>query len=164
MSQNVLVVHGPPQWWVKLADFGLSKRLTESTAYHSKSGGTLPYMAPEIHPSLDNYTSNGDYTNAVDLWAAGCITYRLVTGVVPFPSGRSLWEYCEDKSSFPCDALLDSGIKSSCSEFIKELLESYPKRRLSASKALEHPWITTGRLTNSCLQIFFSFYSSTSIS
>lgn len=27
--KNILVVHGPPKWWVKVADFGLSKRLTE---------------------------------------------------------------------------------------------------------------------------------------
>jgi calcium/calmodulin-dependent protein kinase I len=143
---------------LELADFGLSKRLTESTAYYTKSG-TLPYMAPEIHPSLDNHTSNGEYTNAIDLWAVGCITCRLVTGVVPFPLGSSLLKYCEDKSSFPYDALLDSGIKTSCSKFIKELLETYPKRSPSASQALNHTWIILGIFTN-----ILPFYPSTFIS
>jgi serine/threonine protein kinase len=144
MLQNLLVIHGPPKWWVKLADFGLSKRLTELTAYRTKSG-TQSYMAPEILDYLD--TSSEDYTNAVDLWAVGCITYRLVTGVVPFPPGKSLLKYCEDKSLFPYDALLDSGIKSLCSNFIKGLLETGPMRRPSASHALNHAWINSSRCT-----------------
>ena len=100
-------------------------------------------MAPEILEYLN--TPSGEYTNAVDLWAVGCKTYRLVTGVVPFPPGRSLLRYCEDNSLFPYDALLDSGIKSSCSKFIKELLKTDPIQRLSASEALNHMWIIAGR-------------------
>ena len=68
-------------------------------------------MAPEIPNFLDTDTSNAEYTNAVDLWAVGCIAYRLVTGVVPFPPGRSLMKYCEDKSQFPYEPLFDSSIK-----------------------------------------------------
>ncbi|KFY05657.1 hypothetical protein V492_08376 [Pseudogymnoascus sp. VKM F-4246] len=141
--QNVLVVHGPPQWWVKLADFGLSKRLTETTAYHTK-GGTQSYMAPEVLDYDVTDISGTEYTNAVDLWAVGCITFRLVTGVVPFPSGKSLWKYCEDQSLFPYGPCFDSGIKSSCFEFIKGLLETRPKKRPSASQALAHAWVSLG--------------------
>jgi serine/threonine protein kinase len=167
--QNVLVVNGPPKWWVKLADFGLSKRLTETTAYRTK-GGTQSYMAPEILEYLD--TPSGEYTNAVDLWAVGCITYRLVTGVVPFPPGKSLLKYCEDKSLYPYDALLDSGIKSLCSNFIKELLETHPKQRPLASQALNHAWIISGKCTDICFRIcclifdiiyIFVFFGSSSI-
>jgi hypothetical protein len=68
----------------------------------------------------------------------------LVTGVVPFPPGRSLVKYCEDKSLFPLDPLFDSGIKSLGSKFIRELLVAHPKERLSASQALNHTWITSG--------------------
>lgn len=149
-------MHGPPQWWVKLADFGLSKRLTESTAYHTKSG-TRSYMAPEMLDYLDLDAPSAEYTNAVDLWAVGCITYRLVTGIVPFPSGGSLMKYYEDKSLFPYYPLFDSGIKSSCVQFIRELLATHPKERLAASQALEHKWITTSRFSNSRLRILFSF-------
>jgi serine/threonine protein kinase len=99
-------------------------------------------MAPEILGYLD--TLNDEYTNAIDLWAAGCITYRLVAGTVPFPPGVSLLKYCEDKSLFPYNALLDNGIKGLCTEFIKELLEFHPKQRPSASQALKHTWIVVG--------------------
>ncbi|KAH8805450.1 WD40-repeat-containing domain protein [Xylogone sp. PMI_703] len=139
--QNVLVVHGSPEWWVKLADFGLSKRLTEITAFRTKSG-TQSYMAPELLDYLD--IPREEYTNAVDVWAVGCITYRLVTGIVPFPPGRSLFEYCKDKSLFPYDALLDHGVKSVCVKFIKELLQTSPEQRPSSSQALDHTWINSG--------------------
>jgi serine/threonine protein kinase len=132
MLQNVLVVNGPPEWWVKLADFGLSKRLTDTTAYHTKTG-TQSYMAPEILSYLDADTIGAGYTNAVDLWAVGYITYRLITGVVPFPAGISLMKYCEDKSLFPFKPLFDSGIKNLGSKFIRGLLMTHPKERLSAS-------------------------------
>lgn len=145
-----MVVNGPPKWWVKLADFGLSKRLTESTLYQTKLG-TQSYMAPEILDYLDDI--DGEYyTNAVDLWAVGCITYRIVTGVVPF-SARSLMKYCDDKSLFPYDSLLDSGVKSLVSGFIRELLAPYPKERPSASQALNHAWIISGRPSNAFLSI-----------
>ncbi|KFY30171.1 hypothetical protein V494_08235 [Pseudogymnoascus sp. VKM F-4513 (FW-928)] len=141
--QNVLVVHGPPQWWVKLADFGLSKRLTETTAYDTK-GGTQSYMAPEVLDYDVTDISGTEYTNAVDLWAVGCITFRLVTGIVPFPPGKSLWKYCEDQSLFPYGPCFDSGITSSCFKFIKGLLEAHPKKRPSASQALAHTWVSLG--------------------
>jgi serine/threonine protein kinase len=140
-----LVVNGPPKWWVKLADFGLSKRLTESTLYQTKIG-TQSYMAPEILDYLDMDAINGEYyTNAVDLWAVGCIAYRIVTGVVPFSPGRSLMNYCDNKSLFPYDPLLDSGIKSLGSRFIRELLAPQPEERPSASQALNHAWIMSGK-------------------
>lgn len=138
-----MVVHGPPKWWIKLADFGLSKRLTESTALLTQKG-TLPYMAPEIHPYLE--PPDTEYTNAIDLWAVGCITYRLVTGETPFSEHRRLKNYCKDKSFFPCDALLKNRIQSSCSEFMEQLLAPDPNDRPSASQALKHTWIMPGML------------------
>jgi serine/threonine protein kinase len=98
-------------------------------------------MAPEILNYLDASAASSEYTNAVDLWAVGCIVYRLITGVIPFPPGTSLVKYCQDKSSFPYDALFDSGIKSDGSKFIRQLLATDPKVRPSASQALQHQWI-----------------------
>jgi len=125
---------------VKLADFGLSKRLTDTTAYYTR-GGTQSYMAPEI---LNFLSIGADYTNAVDIWATGCIAYRLVAGVVPFPPGPSLMRYCEDKSRFPYDPLLDCDLKKNGFNFLRQLLVPHPKDRPSASESLKNDWILSG--------------------
>lgn len=140
--QNVLVVHGPPNWWIKLADFGLSKKLTETTAYRS-STGTKPYMAPEMLHYLRRDTTGTAYTNAVDLWAVGCILYRLVTGHVPFPPGRSLMDYCDDDARFPGGSLIECGMSYLLFEFARKLLVTQPSGRPSASEALQDAWFTT---------------------
>ena len=126
-----------------MADFGLSKRLTNTTGYNTQAG-TLSYMAPEILDFLNPYEPRSDYTNAVDIWSAGCIVYRLITGVVPFPEINLLMKFCEDKSLFPYDALFDSSIKSEGSRFLRQLLVAEPSARPSATQALKHNWILSG--------------------
>lgn len=122
----------------------MSKRLTETSAFHTRSGTQL-YMAPELLNYLANRDAGSDYTNAVDIWAAGCIVYRLVAGCVPFPPGTSLMKYCEDKSLFPYDELFDCSIKSQGFKFIRQLLVANPQDRPSATQALRSPWISAGK-------------------
>lgn len=126
-----------------MADFGLSKRLTNTTGFYTRAG-TESYMAPEILGFLNPSQPGSDYTHAVDIWSAGCIVYRLITGELPFPQITSLMKYCEDKSLFPFDALFDSGIKSEGSKFLRQLLVTKPSERPSATQALNHNWILSG--------------------
>uniref|UniRef100_A0A8H7N300 mitogen-activated protein kinase n=1 Tax=Bionectria ochroleuca TaxID=29856 RepID=A0A8H7N300_BIOOC len=45
---NILVFESSPDWWVKISDFGISKRAEEEvTAFHTLVG-TRGYLAPEI--------------------------------------------------------------------------------------------------------------------
>jgi serine/threonine protein kinase len=129
---------------VKLADFGLSKRVTDGTAFHTKAG-TQSYMAPEILNYLNMEGFEENYTNSVDIWAMGCIAYRLLVGVVPFPQGKSLVKYCEDMSLFPQAGLLDNNVKREGYQFLRQLLSSHPSQRPTASQALKHPWIASGK-------------------
>lgn len=118
--------------------------MTDTTAFRTR-GGTQAYMAPEVLNYLDSGVSGSDqYTNSVDIWAVGCIIFRLVTGATPFPQGTTLMKYCEDKSLFPFDPLFDSGIKSAALRFIRHLLVTQPQDRPSASLALQHEWISAG--------------------
>ena len=128
---------------MKLADFGLSKRLTNTTVYNTRAG-TQSYMAPEILDFLNPNEPGSDYTDAVDIWSTRYIVYRLITGVVPFSQSTSLIKYCEDRSLFPYDALFDSGIKSEGSKFLRQLLIAKPSVRPSATQALNHNWILSG--------------------
>lgn len=96
-------------------------------------------MAPEILNVLG--TSDSEITNAVDMWAAGCIIYQLIAGVVPFPPGLALMKYCEDKSKFPPNTLFDSEAQSEGSSFIRGLLTARP----TAAEALRHEWLISGK-------------------
>lgn len=119
----------------------MSKRLTDTTKSYTR-GGSQPFMAPEIHGFVG---TKRRYTNAIDIWALGCMVHRLVTGRVPFPLVAALGKYCAEKSLFPYDALLDSGIKGPCFNFIRELLVTDPSGRPSASEALKNQWIAQGK-------------------
>jgi serine/threonine protein kinase len=70
-----------PQWWVKIADFGISKRAVEGlTGLHTLTG-TQGFTAPEVL----GYGPINDppdilYTNAVDIWSTGVIALLVLTG------------------------------------------------------------------------------------
>jgi serine/threonine protein kinase len=100
-------------------------------------------MAPELlnlAPGVD--LDSSEYTNAVDMWAMGCVLYRLVLGCVPFPPGPSLVRFCENITSLPLDELPLSppGIT-----FLKDLLIPSPSARLTAQEALDHTWTTISK-------------------
>lgn len=65
------------------------------------------------------------------------MVYRLVNGVVPFPPGPSLLNFCGDESKFPSQgsALSELGAK-----FVQDLVVPYPSRRITAQQALDHAW------------------------
>jgi serine/threonine protein kinase len=133
-------VQRKPKWWVKLGDFGLTKKQTDGTVYRTQAG-TENYMGPELYfyvPGLNKETS--EYTNAVDIWALGCIIYRIITRAVPFPNLLLLRNY----SNYNEELLFD--VPSPTAEaqaFVRKLLTSHPAKRPTASTALEHSWVIT---------------------
>jgi len=135
-------VQRKPEWWVKLGDFGLTKKQTDGTIYRTHAG-TEKYMAPELYfyvPDLNTETSQ--YTNAVDLWALGCIVYRIMTRSVPFPSLLLLRNYSS------CNKELLFEVASPMVEaegFVQELLAPHPAKRPTASAALGHSWLVTSK-------------------
>lgn len=77
---NIFVEDGQ----VKVGDFGLCKRMlgTSHRTAQSQGVGTVYYMAPEI--------DKGQYTKAIDIYAAGVILYEMLTGAVPFTGDSPL--------------------------------------------------------------------------
>jgi serine/threonine protein kinase len=128
-------VQRKPEWWVKLGDFGLTKKQTDGTAYRTQAG-TEKYMGPELYfyvPGLNKETS--EYTNAVDIWALGCIVYRIITRAVPFPSLLSLCNYsnCNEELQFKVSSPI-----AKAEAFVQKLLTPHPAKRPTANAALEH--------------------------
>ena len=135
-----------PDWWIKISDFGISKRI-ESTALRTHIG-TEPYMAPEIKgifPMDDGADADTDtFTLAVDIWSVGVIAFRMVTGRLPFPDPRQLFNYVVKCSSFPAMGLEPAD----CADFVQKTMAASPHLRPTSQQALEHQWLMT-RLSES---------------
>lgn len=139
-TQNIFVVSKAPSWWVKIGDFGLTKRIENDLTALRTYVGTQHFQAPEILGYIDEESS--EYTNAVDLWSLGCVTYELLTRVVPFATARSLSLYCKGKTPFPKEPLVAQGVSNTAVNFIEGLMRPNPLERLTVDTAIEDPWLT----------------------
>jgi calcium/calmodulin-dependent protein kinase I len=70
--QNILAMTASPPSWISLGDLGQSKQ-ADGAKYHTVTG-TRSYTAPGLRETTT--TESLDYTNAPDIWAVGCITYK----------------------------------------------------------------------------------------
>ena len=130
--------------WVKLGDFGVSKRiLAQATTTLHTQVLTQVYSAPEVL-GLDSNSETSNYTNSVDIWSLGCVVYELLVGTKLFASEFQLSGYFYGKRPFPEDKLKelspptdDLGIS-----LLKSMLLIQPEDRPTAAGALSHGWLT----------------------
>jgi serine/threonine protein kinase len=76
----------------------------------------------------------------VDLWAVGCILFRLLAKKPAFPPGPLLMRYCADEELFPHDDVATK-ISHTGVAFIKNLLQADPIKRPSAQDAMNDAWM-----------------------
>ncbi|CAH0033640.1 unnamed protein product [Clonostachys rhizophaga] len=150
---NILVSEPSPNWWVKISDFGISKRAEEATAYRTFVG-TRGYLAPEILgiysiADMNNISSSQTlddssslYTVSVDLWALGAIIYRLLTNEILFGDPRDLAKYVAAGHPFPRAIASELGASEACVDFLENIMARSPNSRPSSSEALRHPWLS----------------------
>ncbi len=82
--ENILLHHHNGKTAPKIADFGISKVLDQTSAPSSSLIiGTIAYMAPEQF-SLSKYGNQGKLHTNLDLWSLGTIMYEAFTGNAPF--------------------------------------------------------------------------------
>lgn len=165
--QNVLIASLQPIW-VKIADFGVSK-YTKGTNLYTRTG-TRGYIAPELLGLLPCMTSSNVYSNAVDMWALGCIVHEVLTMEIPFMEARYLDSrfsgldhdgeledeampetdmsavkaFCEGLTEFPTECLRRSGVSCTAIEFVKTLLVAEPGKRVTGKEALQSEWVCSG--------------------
>ncbi|MCJ1268036.1 hypothetical protein MMC22_007922 [Lobaria immixta] len=139
---NILIVHKGPDWWVKIADFGISKRATEGLTALRTLTGTPAFAAPEVLGFVQSDDRlNDSYTNAVDIWSLGVITFLILTGETLFKDLRRLYQYAAGSYKFPLDVLLANKLSEQGCDFIKSSMAPKSEDRLSAEQCLQHPWV-----------------------
>ncbi len=123
---------------LRIADFGLARRMKTARGKLTAQCGSPAYVAPEV-------ITGQEYTPAVDMWATGCIMYALLCGELPF--------FEEDEQAMyrriAKGAMHEPGeaVSARALDLLKKLLCVDKVKRLTAAEALEHRWIT-GAATN----------------
>jgi len=119
---------------LKIIDFGMSCVAHKGTVMKKRVGSPL-YIAPQV--------LMGRYTRSCDIWSCGVIMYILLSGEPPF-AGSSIAEIFQSvrQSVFSMETGLWQKISADAKNLIKGLLQRMPKKRLTASEAMDHVWIT----------------------
>ncbi|KAG0366366.1 Cyclin-dependent kinase 3, partial [Gamsiella multidivaricata] len=150
---------------LKLADFGLARAFGIPLRPYTHEVVTLWYRAPEILMGCRHYST------AVDIWSIGCIFAEMVLKKPLFPGDSEIDELfrifrlrgtpTEDmwpgitslkdwKPTFPQwhRQALEKSLPTLCPEgvdLLDQMIEYDPARRISAKRALMHPYFDTIR-------------------
>lgn len=119
-----------------LADFGIAKMLDSKEAVLTTMAGSFGYAAPEI-------MLKQGHGRPVDMWSLGVITYTLLCGYSPFRSENVADLIEESKSGrivFHGRYWKDVSVEAK--EFILNLLQPDPSKRLTSEEALQDVWLT----------------------
>ena len=117
---------------VKLADFGLSTKLSDKSEYRTKDRGTLYYRAPEVEVGVEK----AKYSNKCDLYSIGVILYKLKTGELIFV-GNKLDEIINNKKNEKLKKKTDD---DKLNNLISKLVVNDPYKRLNWMDYFNHPF------------------------
>ncbi|XP_058524373.1 serine/threonine-protein kinase H2 [Ochotona princeps] len=134
--ENLLYYHPGAESKILITDFGLAHSGNRSGDWTMRTlCGTPEYVAPEI-------LLRKPYTSAVDMWALGVITYVLLSGFLPFDD-ESHSRLCRKilKGEYNYTGEPWPSISHLAKDFIDKLLKLEVGHRMSASQALDHPWV-----------------------
>ncbi|KAF2692173.1 kinase-like protein [Lentithecium fluviatile CBS 122367] len=124
---------------IKLADFGWS--VHSESGFRSTVCGTLDYLSPEVAVMmLKPGQTNRWYTNAIDLWSLGVLTYEMLAGKPPFET-KSIKATEKKIANFKGKIKFPKHVSKGAEEFILQLLNLEAEKRMSLDEVLEHPWI-----------------------
>ena len=107
----------------QIGDFGIAKKLDETSGLASTFVGTAVYIAPEIH--------GGDkYNMMADMWSLGVIFFEIISLKKPF-QGKGFFQAI-------CNGVYDRGPLEMVSPFLSmqvaSLLTTDPLRRATAEE------------------------------
>ena len=92
---------------------------------------------------VDSSRSTSEYTNAIDIWALGCITHEILTRVLPLQGWNELSSYCS-RPELPRNTMASKNISKSGIKFVERALAYPPEHRITAREALDLEWLRPG--------------------
>ncbi|KAA0193198.1 Myosin light chain kinase smooth muscle, partial [Fasciolopsis buskii] len=118
---------------IKIIDFGLAR------FYDGKEicvlFGTPEFVSPEV-------ISYEPVCPAADMWSVGVICYVMLSGLSPFmgdSQGETMANILRVTYDFNYPEFAE--ISEDARNFIRRLLVKDPRKRMTASECLQHPWI-----------------------
>lgn len=127
--ENILVgLHGE----IKISDFGWSVHAPNNR--RQTMCGTLDYLPPEmIKPGREENW----YSDKVDLWSLGVLTYEFLVGEAPFEDTPVMTQRRIARGEMTVPDFVSVEAK----DLIKRLLVLDPEKRLGLDQVEVHPWI-----------------------
>ncbi|XP_063056716.1 myosin light chain kinase 2, skeletal/cardiac muscle-like isoform X2 [Engraulis encrasicolus] len=120
---------------IKIIDFGLARRYKPREKL-KVSFGTPEFLAPEV--------INYEFVSfPTDMWSLGVITYMLLSGLSPFlgdDDSETLNNILSSQPGF--EEAEFAHTSEEAKDFITRLLVKSKSWRMSATKALKHPWLS----------------------
>ncbi|XP_064457770.1 maternal embryonic leucine zipper kinase-like [Ornithodoros turicata] len=121
---------------LKLIDFGLCAKPKGGMAAHLDTCcGSPAYAAPELITGQEYLGSQAD------VWSMGVLLYALVCGFLPFDDDNVALLYKKIKrGEYECP----SWLPEDTAELLSQMMEVDPKRRITITALLNHPWVAKG--------------------
>ena len=139
---------------VKLIDFGISQIFNRENNNEKKVKGSLCYISPEVLKCK--------FDEKCDIWSCGVLLYMIVIGTYPF-NGKDKSEIINNilhgNYSFPKGFIENSSPE--IRDLIKQCLQVDPSVRISAKKALNHPFFKLYEIKEFFLHVSEAFLNKT---
>ncbi|KAK7280782.1 hypothetical protein RJT34_25849 [Clitoria ternatea] len=131
--ENFLFATNQQNAALKLADFGSSVFIHQGKVYKDIVGNEY-FVAPEV--------LKRSYGKEIDVWNAGVILYTLLSGVTPFSADTDKGMVDATlRGKLDMDSEPWPSISDAAKDLVRKMLTYDPKERITASGALEYPWL-----------------------
>ena len=123
---------------VKLADFSFARQVKKRNDCRTLCG-TPGYLSPEM---LERFPA---YDVKCDVWSVGCLLFLLLGGKLPFDDedDEVVFDLTRD-GKFEFQPEFWNTVSKSAKDLVTKMLTVNPKKRISASRALQSHWIEHG--------------------